>query len=243
MIIKNRILLIFLAGFLFIIIGHSQIDTIKSDTFSSILEKNTLLNKKKTGEIVPPYRAADNMEAYPANNLYNTWTSEFLTPYSFPKSNIPDTFSINLAGFNFPTDGKVTSNFGYRSPRQHYGIDLKISMKDTIRAAFAGKVRIERYEPRGYGYYIVIRHSNGLETIYGHLSKFLVKVNQYVTSGEPIALGGNSGRSTGPHLHFETRFLGNPLNPSDLIDFNNKSLLASTYTYVKDKKITRTAKK
>ena len=112
-------------------------------------------------------------------------------------------------------------------------------MKDTIRAAFDGKVRVERYEARGYGYYIVIRHHNGLETIYGHLSKFLVKVNQYVKAGEPIALGGNSGRSSGPHLHFETRFLGHPLNPSELIDFGNNSLLPSTYTYNKHKKITR----
>ena len=112
-------------------------------------------------------------------------------------------------------------------------------MKDTIRACFAGRIRMERYEPKGYGYYIVVRHPNGLETIYGHLSKFLVKVNQHVVSGEPIALGGNTGLSSGPHLHLEFRFMGTPLNPNDLINFPQQSLLTDTYTYTKGKKITR----
>jgi murein DD-endopeptidase MepM/ murein hydrolase activator NlpD len=102
----------------------------------------------------------------------------------------------------------------------HRGIDLKVQVGDTIYAAFSGKVRIRSYERRGYGNYLVIRHPNGLETIYGHLSKYLVTENDIVKAGQPIALGGNTGRSTGSHLHFETRFLGQALNPSDLIDFD-----------------------
>ena len=90
---------------------------------------------------------------------------------------------------------------------------------------------MEKYGPGGYGYYMVIRHTNGLETIYAHLSKFLVKVNQHVTAGEPIALGNNTGRSSGTHLHFETRFMGNPIDPSSLVNFNTKSLLSQSYVY------------
>ena len=103
----------------------------------------------------------------------------------------------------------------------HKGIDLKVQIGDTIRAAFDGKVRIKNFERRGYGYYLVIRHPNGLETVYGHLSKFLVGVNDIVRAGDPIALGGNTGRSTGSHLHFETRFLGQAINPADIIVFEN----------------------
>ncbi|MEG1617693.1 MAG: M23 family metallopeptidase [Bacteroidales bacterium] len=239
--------IIFLLLFLFTAGILSQQDTLQRDSLSVdtthlLLKQDTLLQKSSSNEIVIPYRASTGKETYPASQLYSSWHHEFLTPASFPKSAIPDTFNIDLKGFEFPAQGKVTSSFGKRSSRQHYGVDLKIAMKDTIRAAFSGKVRIERYEPRGYGYYIVIRHPNGLETIYGHLAKFLVKVNQYVVAGEPIALGGNTGRSSGPHLHFETRFMGNPINPGDLIDFTSNSLLSSTYTYTKNKKIVRTTR-
>ena len=111
----------------------------------------------------------------------------------------------------------------------HYGIDLKVQVGDTIYAAFDGKVRVRQYERRGYGYYLTLRHTNGLETVYGHLSKFLVEEDQVVKSGEPIALGGNTGRSTGSHLHLETRFLGNPINPAFTVNFENKVCHRDTY--------------
>jgi murein DD-endopeptidase MepM/ murein hydrolase activator NlpD len=104
----------------------------------------------------------------------------------------------------------------------HYGIDLKVQTGDTIYAAFDGKVRLCQYERRGYGYYVVLRHSNGLETVYGHLSRFLVSEDDVVKSGDPVALGGSTGRSTGSHLHFEFRFLGKPINPNYIVDFDNK---------------------
>lgn len=228
--------------------GYSQIDSVFADTTridsALVIIPESLLNIPGSGDIVIPYRATKQREPYPANHLYQTWNQEFLTPNSFPKSAVPDTFVIKLVDFIFPTyEKKVTSDYGRRSAtRQHYGVDVKIRMRDTIRAAFDGRVRMERYEPKGYGYYIVIRHPNGLETIYGHLSKYLVKVNQHVIAGEAIALGGNTGRSSGPHLHFETRFMGHPLNPNELIDFEHKSLLSDTYTYTKNKKISRTQK-
>ena len=110
---------------------------------------------------------------------------------------------------------------------------MKLQTGDTVRAAFSGKVRLTRYERRGYGYYVIIRHHNGLETVYGHLSKFLVKPNQDVKVGDPIALGGSTGRSTGPHLHFETRFMGYAINPSAIFDFANQTTHTDFYTFNK----------
>ena len=164
-----------------------------------------------------------DMEGIPCDDIYGgVWENAHVNVYGSLK-NAPDTFIVNLSNFTMPHEGRMTSNFGRRgSRRYHYGIDLKVQVGDTIYAAFDGKVRVQQYERRGYGYYTVIRHVNGLETVYGHLSKFLVNENDFVRSGQPIALGGNTGRSTGSHLHFEVRFLGKPINPNFLIDFENK---------------------
>ena len=137
--------------------------------------------------------------------------------------------------FCMPTTSKViTSNFGRRWGRMHKGIDIKVYIGDTIRSAFSGKVRIVKYEANGYGNYVVIRHYNGLETIYGHMSKHLVKENQIVKAGEPIGLGGNTGRSTGSHLHFETRLCGVALNPALMFDFRNQDVTGDTYMFHRD---------
>ena len=116
-----------------------------------------------------------------------------------------------------------------------------------MRVAFDGKIRLTKFERRGYGYYVVVRHTNGMETVYGHLSKFLVKPNQIVKAGDPIALGGNTGRSTGPHLHFETRYLGLAINPTELIDFENGVTIKDTYSFnkqqVEKSNVRKTAKK
>lgn len=134
-----------------------------------------------------------------------------------------------------PCPGKVTSNYGYRAKfgRMHKGIDLHIRSNDTIYAAFDGKVRLTNYEAKGYGNYVILRHPNGLETVYGHLNKFLVKPDQVVKAGQPIALGGSTGRSTGPHLHFETRYMGYAINPSAIFDFANQTTHTDTYTFDK----------
>lgn len=160
---------------------------------------------------------------FPADELYGEWTNEWVNPFRGKKVDLPDSCVIDCSTFVLPMDSmtRVTSKYGPRRRRMHKGIDLKVQIGDTIRAAFDGKVRIKNFERRGYGYYLVIRHPNGLETVYGHLSKFLVGVNDIVRAGDPIALGGNTGRSTGSHLHFETRFLGQAINPADIIDFEN----------------------
>ena len=169
----------------------------------------------------------ENSES-PAAQLYDEWENK----YAHRSIELPDTFKIDLRHFCMPTVSRVvTSNFGSRWGRQHKGIDLKVYIGDTIRAAFSGKVRIVRYEARGYGNYIVIRHNNGLETIYGHLSKQLVDENQEVRAGDVIGLGGNTGRSTGSHLHFETRLCGVALNPALLFDFRSQDVTGDFYTF------------
>ena len=167
----------------------------------------------------------------PSAQLYKEWSNK----YAHRATELPDSFLINLKDFCMPTTSKViTSNFGRRWGRMHKGIDVKVYIGDTIRAAFDGKVRIVKYEARGYGNYVVIRHYTGLETLYGHMSKHLVKENQIVKAGDAIGLGGNTGRSTGSHLHFETRLCGVALNPALMFDFRNQDVTGDTYLFRKD---------
>ena len=169
-------------------------------------------------------------QASPAADLYKDWDNQ----YAHRLTVLPDSFRIDLRDFSMPTPSRViTSNFGARWGRQHKGLDIKVYIGDTIRAAFPGKIRIVRYEPKGYGNYVVIRHPNGLETIYGHMSKHLVKENQDVRAGDPIGLGGNTGRSTGSHLHFETRLCGVALNPALMFDFRNQDVIGDSYLFRK----------
>lgn len=173
---------------------------------------------------------AEQMET-PSADLYEDWNNR----YAHRATALPDSFRINLKNFCMPTTSRViTSNFGSRWGRQHKGIDVKVYTGDTIRAAFNGKVRIVRYEAAGYGKYVVIRHNNGLETIYGHMSKHLVAENDEVRAGDPIGLGGNTGRSTGSHLHFETRLCGVALNPALMFDFRNQDVVDDYYMFRKN---------
>lgn len=170
---------------------------------------------------------------YPALSLYPNWDTDRVHAYG-REAIVPEAYTIDLTGFRMPTPStRITSPFGPRWRRMHNGIDVKVNTGDTIVSAFDGKVRIVKYERRGYGKYIVIRHSNGLETIYGHLSKQMVEENQVVKAGEPIGLGGNTGRSTGSHLHFETRFLGIAINPAYMFDFPKQDIVADTYVFRK----------
>ncbi len=182
--------------------------------------------------------------AYPGLSLYPTWNNEYVQAYG--DAIVPESYKVDLTGFCMPTTHtKITDVFGYRPRRRrmHYGLDVKVFIGDTIRAAFDGKVRVVKNQGRrGYGKYIVIRHDNGLETVYGHLSKQIVEINQLVKAGEPIALGGNTGRSTGSHLHFETRFLGIPINPALMFDFEKQDIVADHYTFTKTKTSKGTAR-
>lgn len=171
----------------------------------------------------------------PASYLYQEWSNQYV--HNFNDASLPDSVIISMKGYCMPTDStRITDKFGYRPrrARAHLGIDIKVKTGDTIRAAFDGKVRISRYERRGYGHYLVIRHPNGLETVYGHLSKKLVGENDIVHAGDPIGLGGNTGRSTGSHLHFETRVLGQAINPALMFDFPHQTAVTDYYVYSKN---------
>lgn len=161
------------------------------------------------------------------------WNSKRVNPYG--DAVVPDTKDIDVSVFAMPHPGYVTSNYGYRRRfrREHKGIDIKAITGDTIRSAFNGKIRLTSYDRRGYGNYIIIRHENGLETVYGHLSKILISEDQYVKAGDPIGLAGNTGRSFGSHLHFETRYMGVPINPAAIFDFSNQTTHTDIYTFDK----------
>lgn len=180
---------------------------------------------------------------FPGLDLYPEWTNNYVT---YGNAIVPDTYTIDLTGFCMPTPStKINDIFGYRPRRRrnHAGLDIKVNVGDTIRAAFDGKVRVVQNQGRrGYGKYIVIRHDNGLETVYGHLSKQLVDPDQLVKAGDVIGLGGNTGRSTGSHLHFETRFLGIAINPALMFDFEKQDIVADTYTFTKAQPKTTTTK-
>lgn len=178
---------------------------------------------------------------FPADDVYaSVWENQYVDPYKRHNVAIPDSFKIDCSKYVAPHTGHVTSKFGPRRRRMHKGIDLKVQVGDTIRAAFDGKIRVKYYERRGYGYYLIVRHTNGLETVYGHLSKFLVDTNQIVKAGQPIALGGNTGRSTGSHLHFEARFLGQAINPAEIFDFENYVAHKDEFVFRKTKARTAT---
>lgn len=169
----------------------------------------------------------------PAFDLYQTWSNEF---DNYTAQVLPAEHRIDLRDFHMPCESRVVnSHYGYRRQfgRNHYGTDIKVYVGDTIRAAFSGKVRIVKDQGyrKGYGKYVVIRHPNGLETIYGHMSKQLVSEDQMVKAGEPIGLGGNTGRSTGPHLHFETRLLGEKIDPEKLFCFEAGDIRGDYYVY------------
>ena len=171
------------------------------------------------------------------SNFYTSWDTLYVRRYSEVPPIITDSINLPLfsdysTGFVFPIEGSFLSPFGYRGRRVHSGVDIKLEAGDPVSAAFDGVVRMSRYYS-GYGNCVVIRHYNGIETLYGHLSKLKVKVNQQVKAGDVIGLGGRTGRASCNHLHFETRFQGKAFNPKQLINFETFSLLSDTFTVTK----------
>jgi hypothetical protein len=170
-------------------------------------------------------------------NYYAVWDSRNINPYKFDLNEFKD--SVDLTLFDTTHTGawssplaanRLTSNFGMRGWRWHHGVDLELNIGDPVFASFDGIVRINRSERGGYGRFLVLRHRNGLETLYGHLSKQLVKAGEEVKAGQLIALGGNTGRSTGPHLHYEVRYNGLAFDPKFIYDFDNNRLITNIFT-------------
>ena len=168
---------------------------------------------------------------------YAIWDTRNINPYRVDARELKDTVELHLIDPVNKRDWKmplaknpVTSNFGWRSPRWHYGTDLDLDRGDTITSVFDGVVRIVKWDGGGYGHYVVVRHYNGLETLYGHMTRALVETGTFVKAGEAIGLGGSTGRSTGPHLHFEVRYHGIPFNPENIYDFPKDLLISTNYT-------------
>ena len=192
---------------------------------------NKIIVRTKDGDVVyklaPQFMFGDStlFTHHPADSLYrHIWTDERVNPYGNLFDSLREDVHIPMAGFVLPAPGYVTSPFGWRRYRMHKGTDIKVQIGDSIRSAWPGQVRIVGWDPRGYGYYVVLRHDNGLETIYGHLSRPLVDEYERVPAGYVVGLGGNTGRSTGSHLHLEIRYLGEAMNPANVIDFTTGKL-------------------
>jgi murein DD-endopeptidase MepM/ murein hydrolase activator NlpD len=159
---------------------------------------------------------------------FQVWDTENINPYDFKVEDWKDTVNIQL--FDSMRDQKwssplaslsITSNFGHRWYRWHGGVDLDLNTGDPVYAAFDGIVRLSKSMRGGYGNFVVLRHLNGLETLYGHLSKLGVKAGEVVKAGEEIGKGGSTGRSTGPHLHYEVRYRGHAFDPNLIYDFDS----------------------
>lgn len=189
-----------------------------------------IIVRTKDGDVV--YRLAPQfmldttlMNHHPADSLYHfLWTDERVNPYGTMFDSLKDDVRVPMAGFTLPHPGYITSPYGWRRNRMHKGTDLKVQVGDSIRSAWPGQVRIVGWDPRGYGYFVVVRHTNGLETVYGHLSRPMVDEYEMVPSGYVLGLGGNTGRSTGSHLHFEIRYLGEAMDPAGVINFGTGQL-------------------
>lgn len=169
----------------------------------------------------------------PLTNYYSSWDTLYVRRYAENYPETPSELSIPLFNqfskdFAIPFAGEFLSPYGYRGKRLHAGVDIKLNKGDSIKCAFDGVVRVAKYNG-GYGNCVVVRHFNGLETLYAHMSKMLVTTNQAVKAGEILGLGGSTGRSTCNHLHFETRFQGQPFNPRQIFDFVNMTLVSDTF--------------
>ncbi len=211
---------------------RTAIDTIHtSDKYTDVI----LFDDQTWEYLTHPRPGIDSTSIYD-----RWWNTETLHAYiGYPKDSIPAEVDILLVdethGFKVPYQTKVHSGFKWRHRRPHTGVDLPLDTGDSVRVAFDGVVRLSSgSRTGGYGNLIVVRHSNGLETYYGHLSKRLVKPGEPVKAGEVIGLGGSTGRSTGPHLHFETRYKGQAFDPERLIDFERGALRDAMFTLKKD---------
>ena len=162
-----------------------------------------------------------------SDSVFNSnWITEHIFAYRNRKSVLKETVKIALIDplrtFFFPKYGKFLRGFS----RRHKGLDIKLNTGDPVAVTFDGKVRFAGYNRRGFGNLVVVRHYNGLETYYAHMSKIMVKPNEMVKAGATIGLGGSTGRSTTAHLHFEVRYQDKPIDPQKIVDYDNNSLVS-----------------
>lgn len=210
------------------VIGMLMFNSLYASDFLVDTAKNFIdTNAVKISEVYNDPSFLNLISVLPFHDSYQIWDTVMVHPYHFDLTKMTDTVTLVLndggtMAFMAPIAyGAVHSGFGYRSSGPHYGVDLALKTGDTIKAAFDGVVRVSEYNIGGYGNCVVIRHYNGLETIYGHMSKRLIQSGDFVKAGDVIGLGGSTGHSTGPHLHFETRYLGEAIDPASIINFGD----------------------
>jgi hypothetical protein len=215
------------------------------DTAKNLIDTNSV----NLSDVYHNNHFLDIASILPFHSTYLTWDTTTIHPYHFDLTKMTDTVTLVLAdhkdcGFVIPVAGFVTSPFGQRTrSRYHYGIDLKLDRGDEVSAAFDGVVRISEWSS-SYGNCVVVRHYNGLETLYAHLTTRKVVCGQQVKAGQLLGLGGTTGRSSGPHLHFEVRYKGQAIDPNRIIDFNDTThhtlksdtlnLTAADFTYISE---------
>jgi murein DD-endopeptidase MepM/ murein hydrolase activator NlpD len=213
-----------------------EMDTIPADLAREIEIASARFKESDNAVVI----AKSEKSSIPASDFYASWEINNLFPEKDMLKFKGDTsVCLTLKGgekgeYFHPFNGPVTSNFGWRDSTQHNGIDIDLNKGDKVSAAFDGMVRIAK-NGGGFGNVVIIRHYNGLETVYAHLSKIKVKPGQVVIAGQVIGLGGSTGHSTGSHLHFEVRFKGVPINPKYLISFPDHKLLCNELVIKKSK--------
>ncbi len=228
---KGFLLFIFLTHLAF---AKSQVDSLSLAQKDSTEERVVQINEDRSTVDSIVQTSKEEMskipKIYPLFNMYDYWEDDHMNPYRFMTLPRNTKVSIKIVpedcDFSLPIDAPTTSPFGYRWGRPHNGIDLDLETGDSVCAALDGVVRLSRWY-YGFGNLIVIRHFNGLETCYAHLSKRALKSGDIVNAGQFIGNGGSTGRSTGSHLHFEIHFLGKPIDPERIIDFKNAALKIS----------------
>jgi murein DD-endopeptidase MepM/ murein hydrolase activator NlpD len=243
--VKNIIYILSITCVLFLSLSVSAIPDDKNKPGD---DKKAKAKKDDTTKVV--VSAAELMEevdselpdtldiSFPSHDLYASWDTETAHPYNFKENFKCDSVQIQLTneydcGFTPPFCGYLTSLYGWRKYRPHYGTDIDLVTGEEVKAAFDGMVRVAKYY-KGYGNCVIIRHNNGLETVYAHLSKIKVESGQQIESGTVVGLGGNTGHSRGSHLHFEVRYLGQAIDAQDLIDFERGTLIANTFVLRKN---------
>lgn len=235
---KNKFLILFLICFQYMCgqpLAHNELH----ETYIANIQNNshTIINNA-THTYIQKLIFNNSIDVFTYNDTIHEkygWDINRINCYG--NIQLPTKTNIDVSNFNMPIQKSysITKVYGYipKTRRMHRGIDLSCNLNDTIVSCWTGCVRLTGYDKDGYGNYVIIRHDNGLETLYAHLSKITVKKNQYVNSNECIGLGGSTGLSSNPHLHFEVRFLGTPLNPQKMIDFNEKTTFSDIYVFEK----------
>lgn len=173
----------------------------------------------------------DSLTFIPGYDMYCHWNTDVLFDRGAVRF-VHDTLHLQLSfddcDHALPCTGGLTSPYGMRRGRMHYGVDLDLNTGDPVVSAFSGMVRISKYN-KTFGHVVVVRHYNGLETVYAHLSKRSLEPGALIEAGDTLGLGGNTGRSYGSHLHFEVRFLDQPIDPTLVFDLSNGLLKAHTF--------------